>query len=144
MCWEQIDNYNDELSIWLNSVIHSMEDMNANFTGIGACFLSLAFSDQTTQSEHFLCWPKLAASKVSSSQAQERSSQKFQVFTNLASRVSDAASAQNLLDKYEGELPHHEEVFDTMGGKITQLEDLNQHRQIPQLKDTQQVWNNVA
>ena len=46
---------------------------------------------------------------------------------------------QNQLDKYLGELPYHEEVFDTMNNKISALEDLNQHKQIPQLKDTQQV-----
>ncbi len=48
-------------------------------------------------------------------------------------------SLQNQLEKYSGELPYHEEVFDTMSGKIVTLEDLNQHKQIPQLKDNQQV-----
>ena len=53
--------------------------------------------------------------------------------------IADAVSVQNQLDKYHGELPYHEEVFDTMNSKVTALEDLNQHKQIPQLKETQQV-----
>lgn len=51
----------------------------------------------------------------------------------------DAVTVQNQLDRYHGELPYHEEVFDTMNNKVSSLEDLNQHKQIPELKETQQV-----
>ena len=53
--------------------------------------------------------------------------------------IADAVSVQNQLDKYHGELSYHGEVFDTMNNKVAALEDLNQHKQIPQLKETQQV-----